>query len=265
MPHCRKGASSMDEKTDVISMDFPEYEEEYSPFPNVITEFPFAESKEEVYDRNIRLAEKMELAEIRKEEAVRKRKHKRKRLPSFRESEKRQLILAATVVIALVVITAAFSDSPKTNSEEYYDFESPAEYEYVDSLENIEVEQHLEKLENHFYSSTGLWDITIRFTVKNNGSNTVGITPADFLADFESDNLKKPETDFYWGTVFIVKSGEQAEFTLTYSDIKYALKITDKFIAVLSELKGFYYGDNYIDADSELLEEIKKAIFSSEP
>ncbi len=251
----------MDKQTDVISMDFPEYEEEYSPFPDVITELPFAEGKDKVYDRNIRLAEKMELAEIGKVKAVRQKAHKRKRLPSFRESEKRQLILAATVIIALVVIAAAFSDSPGTDSEEYYDFESPAEYEYVDSLENTKVEQHLEKLEIT-PTSIGIgnyWTMTVRFTVKNNGSNSVGITPADISADFGIDELIAPETDFYEQTVFIVKSGEQAEFSLTYT-----LFSVGNLNDMLAGLKGFNYRYSYIDADSELSDEIKKALDSAD-
>ncbi len=249
----------MDKKTDVISMDFPEYEEEYSPFPDVKTELPFAEGKDKVYDRNIRLAEKMELAEIGKVKAVRQKAHKRRKLPSFRESEKRQLILAATVIIALVVIAAAFSDSPGTDSEEFYDFEYPAKFEYVNSLENTEVEQHLEKLEKIPYQFSDCRVITVRFTVKNNGSNTIGITPADISADFGTGELIAPETDFYKQTVFVVKSGEQAEFSLTYT-----LYNVGNLNEMLAGLKGFYYGDSYIEADSKLIEDIKKALDSTD-
>ncbi len=249
----------MDNQTDVISMDFPEYEEEYSPFPDVKTELPFAEGKDKVYDRNIRLAEKMELAEISKVKAVRQKAHKRKKLPSFKESEKRQLALAATVIIALVIIAAAFSDGSRTDSEEYYDFELPAAYEYVDSLENTEVEQHLEKLEKNSAFMGNFWLMTVRFTVKNNGSNSIGFTPARISADFGIDEIIDPETDFYKKTVFIVKNGEQAEFSLTYNLYSFG-----NLNEMLAGLKGFYYRDSYIDADSELLDEIKKALDSTD-
>lgn len=56
----------MEEENDVISMDFPEYEEENSPFPDVKVDTSFYENREEAYERN-RLIVKEETAEEREE------------------------------------------------------------------------------------------------------------------------------------------------------------------------------------------------------
>lgn len=44
---------------DIVEMDFPPYEEEQSPFPDVEADFNFYENKEEIYLRNIELAKGM--------------------------------------------------------------------------------------------------------------------------------------------------------------------------------------------------------------
>lgn len=65
----------MDNEYDVIEMDFPGYEEEYPPFPDVTAELPFAEGKEEVYRRNRLIAaeeQAKQLAEDEKKKADRK-------------------------------------------------------------------------------------------------------------------------------------------------------------------------------------------------
>ncbi len=282
----------MDKQIDVISMDLPEYEEEYSPFPDVKTELPFAEGKEEVYRRNRLIAAEEQaklLAEEEKKKADKKAElenmyieaeeavHRHRQLGKRSDANKKSaaVLKAAIAALAAIVFFACVRPDNHGESSGYSQSKAvqvsePDEiYGYVDSLEcslgNIEVEQHLEKLEFHSGSYVGRWDMTVRFTVKNNGRNTVGITPADFIADFDSYEPQSPETGTYGGTMFIVNGGEQAEFTLTYSDIKYPYKIGDSLIAVLSELKGFYYGDSYIEADSELLEDIEKVIVSSEP
>jgi len=282
----------MDKENDVLSMDFPEYEEEYPPFPDITAELPFAEGKEEVYRRNRLIAAEERVKQLVSEE--KKKADKKAELENMYteakaarcrhlwsgkrlSSDKKAAAVLKTAIGALVLMMLVPSvglavrpaSSGYSQSKAVQVSDSDEIYRYVNSLEyslgNIEVEQHLEKLEFHSGSYVGRWDMTVRFTVKNNGRNTVGITPADFLADFDSHEPQSPETDTYSGTVFIVNGGEQAEFTLTYSDIKYPYKIGDSLIAVLSELKGFYYGDSYIEADRELLEDIEKVIVSSEP
>lgn len=53
---------------DIVEMDFPPYVEEYSPFPEVETDFNFEDNKEEIYLRNTELAKEIE-AKLADEEA----------------------------------------------------------------------------------------------------------------------------------------------------------------------------------------------------
>lgn len=53
---------------DIVEMDFPPYVEEYSPFPDVETDFNFEDNKEEIYLRNTELAKEIN-AKIAAEEA----------------------------------------------------------------------------------------------------------------------------------------------------------------------------------------------------
>lgn len=56
----------MDKENDVISMDFPEYEEETPAIPDVKVDISFYENREAAYERN-RLIVKEETAEEREE------------------------------------------------------------------------------------------------------------------------------------------------------------------------------------------------------
>lgn len=64
MQSCRDIA----EDPDIVKMDFPPYVEEYSPFPDVETDFNFEDSKEEIYLRNTELAKEIN-AKLAAEEA----------------------------------------------------------------------------------------------------------------------------------------------------------------------------------------------------
>lgn len=55
---------------DIVEMDFPPYVEEYSPFPDVETDFNFEDSKAEIYLRNTELAKEIN-AKLAAEEARR--------------------------------------------------------------------------------------------------------------------------------------------------------------------------------------------------
>lgn len=102
----KKGVFSVDRENDVLCMEFPEYEEEKSPFPDVKVETPFAARKDEIYERNIMLAERMVLAErkkVKSAERKQKREHKRSN-PKISKPRKVLLILAAVYSVLIIPV-----------------------------------------------------------------------------------------------------------------------------------------------------------------
>ncbi len=98
-----KGEFSVDEETDVISMDFPEYKETVSPFPDVNV---VPTDIEEAYRKNIDIAKKTRLAErkeVKAAERKQKREHKRSN-PKISKSRKTLLILAAVYLVLIIPV-----------------------------------------------------------------------------------------------------------------------------------------------------------------
>lgn len=114
----------MDKETDVISMDFPEYEEGYPPLPDVTAELPFAEGKEEVYRRNRLIAAEervKQLAEEEKKKADRKAElenmymeaakanHSPGRLRKSSGADKKAAAVIKIAVAAMIAMVLSFS------------------------------------------------------------------------------------------------------------------------------------------------------------
>ncbi len=93
----------MEKEYDIIEMDFPEYEEEYPPFPDVKV---VPTDIEEAYRRNIEIAKETRLAERKKVKAAerkQKREHKRSN-PKTSKSRKVLLILAAVYLVFITPV-----------------------------------------------------------------------------------------------------------------------------------------------------------------
>lgn len=173
----------MNKEYDVIEMDFPEYEEEYPPFPDVKSDVNFAVCKDEIYARNIELAKKMPLVsrnEKDKEKAVSKKAEKAKPKKSKRSKAEKIIVSAAAVLAAAAVsVTAAvFAAS---------DIQKPEKVESKliinsDQLESVTLEQHFKDAEL-YYDSDGnkRYAITIGFTIKNTADAPVIFYPMEHI------------------------------------------------------------------------------------
>ncbi len=91
----------MDKEYDVISMDFPEYEEEYRPLPDVKV---VPTDMEEAYRRNIKIAKETRLAERKKVKAAeRKQKRDHKRFYQKISKSRKVLLILAAVYLVLII------------------------------------------------------------------------------------------------------------------------------------------------------------------
>ncbi len=97
----------MEKENDVISMDFPEYEEENPAIPDVKVDISFYENREAAYERNRRIA-KEETAEEREEAFFAKfEDSKPSKLETFRLFMSRDLKHGAYYVALAVTIFAS--------------------------------------------------------------------------------------------------------------------------------------------------------------
>jgi len=91
----------VDEENDVISMDFPVYEETVSPFPDVKV---VPTDIEEAYRRNIEIEKETRLAERKKVKAAeRKRKREHKRSNTKISKPRKTLLILAAVYSVLII------------------------------------------------------------------------------------------------------------------------------------------------------------------
>lgn len=112
----------MDDNYDVVKMDFPPYEEEYSALPEPeITEEPFYKIKEEVYRRNRAIAAEQQTAMLKEEE--RRKAEKREQFREMLEKSKppapalpKLRINGAALSIAVIAVFGIFIASVRKSN-----------------------------------------------------------------------------------------------------------------------------------------------------
>lgn len=129
---------------DIVEMDFPPYVEEYSPFPDVETDFNFEDNKEEIYLRNRIIAANEQVKLLKEEE--RKRLEKQEQFREMTEAAKAadrtvrtakkkrnwdKLILLDSIIVVFGIIALIVALSGRTSKPSSYDLS------YEESSNNV--------------------------------------------------------------------------------------------------------------------------------
>lgn len=242
----------MNNNTDVLEFDFPDYEEPYPPFPDVKVA---SVDMDEAYRRNIELAKHLSADDAEPAE-------KAKPIPQKKKAAKPRGIktitaAAAAYAAALIGIFAVVFIANVQKPEEAggnltirTDYEECAEFEQ--RLESIALSPYTDRDGQQQY------DVTIGFTMKNISDDPVIFFPK--LLDAYLYNLSSSPpvsiegTRDFDGGVFAVING-QKDFTVTY-------RLNENEVSQIGFL-GYSMPYRYrIDIDSKVKEEI--AAFLSE-
>lgn len=237
----------MNDETDIIEFDFPDYEEPYPPFPDVKVA---PVDMDEAYLRNAELAKRLS-------SDVAEPAEKAKPVPRKKKAAKprgRKIITAAAAYAAALigigaVVFIANVQKPEeiggTNLTIRTDYEECAEFE-----------QRLESIKVAPYSNGDgqlLYDVTIGFTIKNISDDVMIFFPKMLDAYLDNGGAKSPIS--VKGTRVgddgvLVAINYQKDFTVTY-------RLDEDEI---TQIKYFGYGSPYrykIDIDSKVKEEIE--------
>lgn len=182
----------MNNETDVLEFDFPDYEEPYPPFPDVkVALF----DKEESYGRNRDIADKFYAAkaEEEKERAEKLRKAERKKRKRASRAKKHPLRRILSIIALFLFVEASalfisagggewlvghvFDDSQTADSVKEYIMETKAKK----FLESAKVTAQIESVEKS-YSNSGDTAVTVKFTVENIGDTEISFQPCRFYA-----------------------------------------------------------------------------------
>lgn len=236
----------MNDETDIIEFDFPDYEEPYPPFPDVKTA---PVDMDEAYLRNAELAKRLssDIAEPTE---------KAKPVPRKKKAAKprgRKIIIAAAAYAAafIGILAAVFF----TNVQKPEDIGSGMNLTIrTDYEECAEFEQRLENIIS-FTDSGGRrqYEVTIGFTMKNLADDPVIFFPKLLDVYLDNDSFSSPVAtegtrDFDGGVFAVINY--QKDFAVTY-------RLDEDEIP---RIKYFGYGLPYrykIDADSKVKEEIE--------
>lgn len=241
-----KGDSPMENDTDVLEFDFPDYEEPYPPFPDVkVADF----DKEESYGRNRDIADKLYA-----DDQIQRDRQLAARRSHVREIKARKLaILAACAVLGAALAASAFryidniigsieEQQKAVLSEEEKEKLLESKIKGNPFFEAAKVTALLEGVEEDY---SGNYVVTINFTVENTSSEKIGFVPKRFYMRLQSGSVLQPEiaeTRFFYGDYdnpwygMYVPAGEQVSFSVKYF-------ITEKNA---SQIKCFAY-DVYSD------------------
>lgn len=235
----------MNNDTDVLEFDFPDYEEPYPPFPDVkVALF----DKEDSYQRNIELAKQFSPDSAEPTEKA-KPIPRKKKAPKPR-GVKKVTAAAAAYAAFLIIVAGAFIAN----------IQKPEEIEGINNIsirtdyeECAEFEQRLEDIT--FYTDKDgqrHYHVTVGFTMKNISDDPVIFFPKLLDVYLDDDSSRSPVategTRDYDGGVFVVIN-DQKDFTITYP-----LDGNE-----VSQMSYFGYSVPYryrIDIDSEIKEEI---------
>ncbi len=226
-----KGGFSVDEENDVISMDFPEYEEEYPPFPDVKTEESFAECRDEIYEKNVKLAEKMELAERKNENPVRKKKKRCKKTKRFADAARIILVALPCLFLAAAYFSKIFPEQEQETEYSILTFDD--EYFKKNSIMQ-QCEAVITGDSVQFGDKDEECELTIKFTLRNGGNEYIMLAPLQFCVNLGTGAGVSPylSDGSQYPSYMPVAPGEVIEFRL-----KYTMNDED-----LRHFKGFYYG-----------------------
>jgi len=237
---------------DIISMDFPDYVEEYPPFPDVKTDIPFAEGKEEVYRRNRLIAaeeQAKQLAEEEKEKARRKAELENMYLEATETSRSPELLrksIGADIKAKAIVITAVaalivmmlltFIDSLKTDNvsvsvgHEEYAAENAAplvpvtytETQAESEPERMHTKHSIVSIEPFEYEGESLFRVAAKFTAENTGEKDFSLIERDIRLRYGMFGSIEPfdwECGYSFGEnkCVYIPQGEKETFTLYYA------------------------------------------------
>ncbi len=240
----------MSEKdADIISMDFPDYVEEYPPFPDVKMELPFAEGKEEVYRRNRLIAaeeQAKQLAEEEKKKAERKAELENMYLEAaetnrspgrFRKSlgaDKKATAVLITAIAALIAILLVSFAKPNYDegiggAAEYAE-ESEAPLVSVtytaaqaeSEPERMHTKHAIASIEPFEYEGESLFKVAAKFTAENIGDKDFSLIERDIRLRYGMFGSIEP-FDWECGYTFgenkcvYIPQGEKETFTLYYA------------------------------------------------
>ncbi|MDE7301845.1 MAG: hypothetical protein K2N60_00845 [Oscillospiraceae bacterium] len=236
----------MNNDTDVLELDFPDYEEEYPAIPDIKV---VSADMDEAYRRNIELAK--HFPPDNAEPAEKAKPMPRKEKASKPRGMKTITSAAAVYAAFLIIVAGAFIAN----------IQKPEEIEGINNIsirtdyeECAEFEQRLEGI-TLFVDEDGQrhYDVTIGFTMKNISDDPVIFFPK-LLDVYLDDNSSRGApvategTRDFDGGVFTVIN-DQKDFTVTY-------RLDGNEV---SRISYFGYSVPYryrIDIDSEIKEEI---------
>ncbi len=268
-----KGDSPMENDTDVLEFDFPDYEEPYPPFPDVKTaDF----DKEESYGRNKDIADKLYA-----DDQIQRDRQLAARRSRVREIKARKLaILAACAVLGAALAASAFryidniidsiAEPPKAVlSEEEKEKLLESKIKGNPFFEAAKVTALLEGVEE---DHSGDYAVTINFTVENTSDEEIGFVPHQFIIRLQNNYIAFPkivdkelfsygDLENPWNGMY-VPAGEQVSFSVKYfiseknvSQIKcFAYEVYSDFS------RSIYLYADIADEDGHVARDIEKEI-----
>lgn len=244
----------MNNETDVLEFDFPDYEEPYPPFPDIKV---VSVDIDEAYRRNIELAKQLSSDSAEPMEKA-KPVPRKKNAPKPR-GVKAVTAAAAAYAAALIGIGAVVFIANVRKPEEIGGMNLTIRTDYE---ECAEFEQRLESIVP--YTDKDGWrhyDVTIGFTMKNISDDPVIFFPKLLDVYLYNDSGRLPVategTRDYDGGVFVVIN-DQKDFTVTY-------RLDENEV---SQMSYFGYSVPYryrIDIDSTVKEEIAAFLSDEAP
>lgn len=265
----------MENDTDVLEFDFPDYEEPYPPFPDVkVADF----DKEESYGRNRDIADKLYADEQNQRD--RQLAARRSRV---REIKARKLaILAACAVLCAALAASAFryidniigsiAEQPKTVlSEEGREKLLESKIKGNPFFEAAKVTALLEGVEE---DHSGNYVVTINFTVENTSDEEIGFVPHRFIIRLQNNYTAFPKNadkelfscgdlgdlENPWNGMY-VPAGEQVSFSVQYCLSEKNVSQIECFAYNVSDFSRSIYLYAYIaDEDGHVARDIEKEI-----
>lgn len=263
----------MENDTDVLEFDFPDYEEPYPPFPDVkIADF----DKEESYSRNRDIADKLYA-----DDQIQRDRQLAARRSRVREIKARKLaILAACAVLGAALAASAFryidniigsiAEQPKTVlSEEGREKLLESKIKGNPFFESAKVTALLEGVEE---DSSGDYVVTINFTVENTSDDEISFAPHKFTMRVQNNYIAFPkivdkelfsygDLENPWNGMY-VPAGEQVSFSVKYFiSEKNVSKIKCFAYEAYSDFsRSIYLYADIADEDGHVARDIEKEI-----